>query len=123
MSGRIQYKHSTRIRTMLAQCTMYYFFPLEQGTSYGMGCRRNFRRGSFDWKLRVLVSFLIVESDWRATSPPPTTPIISPNTSNQNFEIAILFSVVDFQIENMLLRRTLPHYPQGKGFKLCPGGI
>ena len=41
--------------------------------------------------------FLIVESDWRATSPP--TPIIFPDTSNQNFEIAILFSVVDFQIE------------------------
>ena len=50
--------------------------------------------------------FLIVESDWRATSPP--TLVIPPNTSNQNFEIAILFSVVDFQIENMFLRRTLP---------------
>jgi hypothetical protein len=34
------------------------------------------------------VPFLIVESDWKATSPP--TPIVSPNTSNQNFEIAIL---------------------------------
>jgi hypothetical protein len=49
--------------------------------------------------------------------------MIPPNTSNQNFEIAILFSVVDFHIENMFLRRTLPHNPQGKGFKLCPGGI
>ena len=38
----------------------------------------------------------------------PPTPIIPPNTSNPNFEIAILFSVVDFQIENMFLRRTLP---------------
>jgi hypothetical protein len=50
------------------------------------------------------------------------TPII-PQNSNQNFEIAILFSVVDFQIENTFLRRTLPHNPQGKGFKLCPVGI
>jgi hypothetical protein len=54
---------------------------------------------------------------------PPPTPTIPPNTSNKNFEIAILFSVVDFQIENIFLRRTLPHSPQGKGFKLCPGGI
>jgi hypothetical protein len=53
------------------------------------------------------VSFLIVKSDWRASSLPPT-PIIPPNTSNQNFEIAILFSKVDFQIENMFLRRTFP---------------
>jgi hypothetical protein len=50
-------------------------------------------------------------------------PIIPPNTSNQNYDIAILFSVVDFLIENMFLRRTLPQSPQGKGFKLCPGGI
>jgi hypothetical protein len=34
--------------------------------------------------------------------------IIPPNTSNQNFEIAILFSVVDFQIENIFLRRIPP---------------
>jgi hypothetical protein len=54
---------------------------------------------------------------------PPPTPIILPKTSTQNFEIAILLSVIDFQIENIFLRRTLPHNPWGKGFKLCPGGI
>jgi hypothetical protein len=32
-----------------------------------------------------------------------------------------LLSVVDFQIDNMFLSRTLPHSPQGKGFKLFPG--
>jgi hypothetical protein len=48
---------------------------------------------------------------------------MSPNTSNQNFEIAILFSVVGFQIEIIFLRRTLPYSPQGKGCNLCPGGI
>jgi hypothetical protein len=53
-------------------------------------------------------------------APPP---IISPNTSNQTFEIAVLFSVVDFQIENMFLRRTLPHNLQGKDCKLYPGDI
>ena len=40
------------------------------------------------------MTFLIVESDWRATKP-PLTPPISPNTSNKNFEIAILFNVVE----------------------------
>ena len=38
------------------------------------------------------MSFLISKSDQRATTPPPT-PIISPNTFNQNFEIAIVFKV------------------------------
>jgi hypothetical protein len=38
-----------------------------------------------------------------------------------NFEIAILFSVIDFQIKIMFLRRTLSHSPQGKGCKLYPG--
>jgi hypothetical protein len=54
---------------------------------------------------------------------PPNTPIIPPNKSNKNFEIAILFSVVDFKIENIFLRRTIPYNPQGKGYKLCPVGI
>jgi len=51
----------------------------------------------------------------------PPTPVFPPNISNQNCEIPILFNVVDFQIENRFLRRTLPKNPQGKGFKLCPG--
>jgi hypothetical protein len=37
--------------------------------------------------------FLIVGRDWRATNV-PLTPTISPNTSIQNFEIAIFFNVV-----------------------------
>jgi hypothetical protein len=54
------------------------------------------------------VPFSIVESDWIATNA-PLTPTIFPNTSNKNFEIAILFSIVVFQIDNMFLRRRLPH--------------
>ena len=65
--------------------------------------------------------FLIVESDWRAIRPP--TPIIPPNTSKKKLEIAVLFSIVDFQIENIFLRRTLTQNPQGKDYKLCHGGI
>jgi len=44
--------------------------------------------------LKGLVPFLIFESDWRATNA-PLTPTISPNTSNQNFEIATLFNVIE----------------------------
>ena len=45
--------------------TMYYllFFTLEQHTSYRRGCCRDFNRGSFNWKSRVLGPFLIVKSD------------------------------------------------------------
>jgi hypothetical protein len=107
---------------MLAQCIIYYFFPLEHGTSYRGFCRRNLEKGSFNWKLEWLVPFLIVESDCKATNA-SSMPIIFRNTSNQNFEIAILLSVVDFQIGNMFLRRSLPHSLRGKGCKLWPGGI
>ena len=37
---------------------------------------------------------MIVKSDWRKANTPPT-PTISPKTSNKNFEIAILFNVVE----------------------------
>jgi hypothetical protein len=56
------------------------------------------------------VPFLIVKSDWRKTNTPPT-PIISLKTSNKNFEIAILFNVVEksgnYVFEDVTLPRTL----------------
>jgi hypothetical protein len=58
------------------------------------------KKGSFDWKLEQPMPFLIVKRDWKATNT-PSTPTISPNTSNENFEIAILFSIVDVLIEIM----------------------
>ena len=57
-------------------------------------CRKNFEKSSFDLELKGLMPVLIVESDWRATNPPPT-PSIFPNTSNQNFKTVILFNVID----------------------------
>jgi hypothetical protein len=82
------------IRTILAQCIIYYFFPFEQDTSYQRSCRRNLKKRSFNWKLEWLVPFLIFESDWKATNT-PFMPTISKNTFNQNFEIAMLFNVVE----------------------------
>jgi hypothetical protein len=56
-------------------------------------CRRNFKNGSFDWKLNGLVSCSTIESDWRAINP-LLTPTFSPNKFSQNFEIVILLNVV-----------------------------
>ena len=61
---------------------------------YRRCCRKNFKKGSFDCKLRGLVPFFIVESDWRAINPSLTL-TISPNTSHQNFEITIMLNVVE----------------------------
>ena len=74
------------------------------------------KKGSFDWKFKGLVSFLKVKmigGPLTYLSRPP----FPPNTSSPNFEIAIFFSVVDFQIEYVFVRRTLPQNPRGKGFK------
>ena len=49
---------------------------------------REMFNGSFERKLNLLVSFLSDQKDWRATSH------LFPNLSNQNFEIAILFNIV-----------------------------
>jgi hypothetical protein len=45
-------------------------------------------------KAKGLVPYLIAETDWKAINT-LCTPTISPNTSNQNFEIAIVFKVVE----------------------------
>ena len=76
--------------------------------------------GSFDWKLEWLVTFLIVESDWKATNTPSTSTVY-PNTSNQKFEIAILFNAIEYS--GNYICEHFPHSLQGKGYKLSPGGI
>jgi hypothetical protein len=55
---------------------------------------KKLQKGSFDWELKGLVPFLLIESVWRVTDPPLLL-IIPPNTSNQNFQIAIWFNVVE----------------------------
>ena len=34
-------------------------------------CRRNFKKGSFKWKLKGLVPLINFKNSWRATNPPP----------------------------------------------------
>jgi hypothetical protein len=57
------------------------------------------------------VPFLIVEREWKATNT-PSMPTISPNTSNQKFEITILFNIVE----------SSGNYIFDKGH-LCLGGL
>ena len=55
----------------------------------------------------------IVESDLEGNYPPPPMPIISPNTSDHNFEIAILFSVVE-RSGNSVFEGDNPPKPSGQ---------
>ena len=68
--------------------------------------------------------FLIVESEWRVINP-PLTPTTSPKIFNQSLEIAILFNIVESS-GDYVFEDTPPSHrssPQGKGRKLCRGGI
>ena len=84
--------------------TMYYLYS-DEGISHRRSCSRIFYRGSFNWILKLLVPFLIIESDWRVKSPLSSL-IISPKSSHQNIEVAIMFRVVGrssvyvFQVDN-----------------------
>ena len=64
--------------------------------------------------------YSIVERGYRATDP-HSRPTISPNTSNQNFEIAILLSTVK-RSKNHVFEDEDPRPPWCKGFKLYTGG-
>jgi hypothetical protein len=52
----------------------------------------------------------LVRSDWRASNPPPTHTILL-NASNQNFEIAIFFNVVE-RSENYVFEDDTPLPPR-----------
>jgi hypothetical protein len=77
---------------------------------------KKLQKGLIRLEIRRACALLIIETDCRIVNT-PLIPTISPNTSNQNFEIAILFDVVK-KSGNYVLRMTLPHSPQGKGCKL-----
>jgi hypothetical protein len=67
---------------MLAKCII--FFGFRQGHFVSKELSKKLKKFSFDWKLEGPVPFLMVERDGRVTNP-LLTPIISPNTSNENF--------------------------------------
>jgi hypothetical protein len=100
----------------------FIFLVLDQGTSYRRSCCRKVEKGSFDWKSEWLLPFLIVKRVWKATNT-PSKPTIYPKTSNKNFEIAILFNVVENSVNLVFKDDNPPQSPQGKGYKLYARGI
>jgi hypothetical protein len=79
--------------------------------SYERDARINFREGSFDWKLKVLVHFLRVKRVKLA----PTHALFPPNPSPTNFETASVLEIVQ-KLDNK-------NTPQSPGFRRCPGGV
>ena len=88
-----------------------YAMPWGAYKVYIESCCRNFKRGSFDWKLKL--PFLIVESEWRVINP-LLTPTISPKTFNQSLEIAILFNVVESSVNYVFKYDEPPRVPRAK---------
>ena len=60
--------------------------------------------------------FLSEQKNWRAPRPPSTL-IIFPKSTDQNAEIAILFSVVEKPYNYDFGDDLLPHSSRGKGYK------
>ena len=65
--------------------------------------------------------FLSDQKNWRASRPPPTV-IFFPKSTDQNFEIAILFNIVENHNYYVFGDDLLPTVPGGgaASYKLCP---
>ena len=80
--------------------------------SYGRNARTNFKRSSFDWKLKVVVHFSRVKCDQRAVnSPPPPDALFLPNGSDKNSEIAILLKIFQRSDKKKIGVNRVPHGP------------
>ena len=62
------------------------------------------------------MAFLSAQKIWRAPRPPPTL-MIFPKSTDQNSEMAILFSVVEKPYNYVFGDDLLPHSPRGRGYK------
>jgi hypothetical protein len=79
----------------------------------------NFGRGLFNWKLKVLVPFLRVKSDRRATTSPHSH--FFPNTSEINLKIAILLEIVQESYKKILVLKQ-PSRARGRALQVIPWG-
>ena len=66
---------------------------------------------------KVLVTFLSDHENWRAPRPPPTL-IFYQSHPIQNFEIAILFNIVEKPNNYVFGDELIPRSSQGRGHKL-----
>ena len=93
-------------------CFLFFVF-FSPGWSYRPSGPRISWEGSLERKLKVLVPFLSDQKKWRATRPPPTL-IFFPKSPDQNFEIAILFSMVENMIKMSFRMTWSPKVPRGR---------
>ena len=94
---------------------MVLSYPLGACNSFdGMSGLLNFRLGSFDLKLEVIVPFLRVKIDFRATNPSPSL-LISLKISNQNLEMAICLIVFQVSGNYVFLEDTPTPQLSGQG--------
>ena len=77
--------------------------------------RTNFREGSFDWKLKVVVGFFRVKRDRRATRPPPHRALFP-----KKHPIKFLDNhFVNNNSKNQIIKLWGQHRPPGPGGRLC----
>jgi len=81
----------------------------------------NFREGSFDGKLKVLVSFSR-SKEIRGQLIPPTSNSLFPKRVRKNFEIAIVLKIVQLS-HNKNSALTQPPRARGKFLNFFPGCI
>ena len=106
----------SRVRVYLFFCC-FFFVVFSRGSLYRPSGPGMSQEGSFYRKLKVLVSFLIDQNNWRASRPPPTL-IFVPKSTDQNFEIAILFCIIENDNKYVFGDELLPHSPWGRDYKL-----
>ena len=101
-------------------CFFFFCFFFFQGWSYRPNGARMLQEGSFWRKWQVLVPFLSDEKLEGTWTPP--THIFSPKLPDQNFEIAILFNLVENSINMYLGTTWSPTVPGGgdTSYKLWP---
>ena len=73
-------------------CFFFFFFSFQRWSYRPSGPSISWG-GSFERKLKFLVPFSSDQKDWRATRPPPRP--FSPKSSNSNFDITILFIIIE----------------------------
>ena len=99
-------------RRQITGACLFVFFPRgHRIDQVVLECRK---RAHSNRNEKVLVPFLSDQKNWRASRPPPTL-IFSPKSTYQNFEISILFRIVENNNKYVFGDELLPHNPWGRG--------
>ena len=75
-------------------CLIIFLFFFSQGLSYRTNSSRISGKGSSERKLKVLVPFYVTKKIGGQLAP-IRPPVFSSKSSDQNFKLAILFSIVE----------------------------